>query len=195
MPNGLMPTFTHGLSAFVSAYERLILAVDPAVSQRRSADASALVTLGQTSDNCVHCLEAIARRVPAPDLVQLIDDADCRWQPDLILFEANSAFKGIKDLLTKHARFGSKIKEIVHSRDKHARVSSFSVRVQNGAFLLRGVGGVVDPSQQELLDETLSFPVGKHDDLLDAAAFGTAFLLDTPEPGSGTLWPDDSDQD
>jgi phage terminase large subunit-like protein len=40
----------------------------------------------------------------------------------------------------------------------------------------------VDPSQQELLDEMLSFPVGKHDDLLDAAAFGTAFLLDTPEP-------------
>ena len=33
-----------------------------------------------------------------------------------------------------------------------------------------------------LLDEMLSFPVGKHDDLLDATAFGTAFLLDTPEP-------------
>jgi hypothetical protein len=28
----------------------------------------------------------------------------------------------------------------------------------------------------------LSFPVGKHDDLLDAAAFGTAFLLDVGEP-------------
>jgi len=40
----------------------------------------------------------------------------------------------------------------------------------------------VDPSQQELLDEMLSFPVGKHDDLLDAAAFGTAFLLDVGEP-------------
>ena len=162
--------------------ECVILAVDPAVSQRRSADSSALVTLGKTSDNCVHCLEAIGRRVPAPELVQLIDEVDRRWQPDLILFEANAAFKGIKDLLTRHTRFGSKIKEIVHSRDKHARVSSFSVRVQNGAFLLRGSGGVVDPSQQELLDEMLSFPVGKHDDLLDAAAFGTAWLLDVGEP-------------
>jgi predicted phage terminase large subunit-like protein len=165
-----------------TSYERVILAVDPAVSQRRSADASALVTLGKRSENCVHCLEAIARRVAAPELVELIDAADRRWQPDLILFEANAAFKGIKDLLTKHARFGSKVKEIVHSRDKHARVSSFSVRVQNGAFMLRGSGGVVDPSQQELLDEMLSFPVGRHDDLLDAAAFGTAFLLDTHEP-------------
>ncbi|MFL5340429.1 MAG: hypothetical protein ACJ8F7_09780, partial [Gemmataceae bacterium] len=75
-----------------------------------------------------------------------------------------------------------KVLEIVHSRDKHARVSAFSVRVQNGAFLLRGRCGVVDPGQQELLDEMLSFPVGRHDDLLDAAAFGTAYLLDVGEP-------------
>jgi phage terminase large subunit-like protein len=67
-------------------------------------------------------------------------------------------------------------------RDKHARIQAFSVRVENGAFLLRGEGGMVDPSQQELLDEMLSFPLGKHDDLLDAAAFGSAYLLDTPEP-------------
>jgi phage terminase large subunit-like protein len=70
----------------------------------------------------------------------------------------------------------------VHSRDKFARVNSFGVRVQNGAFRLRGRGGVIDPSQQELFDEMLAFPVGRHDDLLDAAAFGTAHLLDIREP-------------
>jgi phage terminase large subunit-like protein len=59
---------------------------------------------------------------------------------------------------------------------------AFSVRVENRAFLLRGDGGVVDPSQQELLDEMLAFPHGRHDDLVDAAAFGTAYLLDTREP-------------
>jgi phage terminase large subunit-like protein len=53
---------------------------------------------------------------------------------------------------------------------------------RNGSLCLRGRGGVVDPGQQELLDEMLAFPVGRHDDLLDAAAFGTAHLLDTPEP-------------
>jgi len=173
-------TMGHGDTA--REYDFVVLAVDPAVSRRRSADASALVTLGRTATGEVHCLEAIARRVAAPDLVELIDDADRRWRPDLILFESNAAFKGIKDLLTRHARFGSKIKEIVHSRDKFARVTSFGVRVQNGAFRLRGRGGVVEPSQQELLDEMLAFPVGRHDDLLDAAAFGAAYLLDTPEP-------------
>lgn len=135
-----------------AVHDFVVLAIDPAVSQKRSADASALVTLGRNGRR-VHCFEAISRRVAAPELVDLIDDADPRWQPDLILFEANAAFKGIKDLLTAHARFGSRAKEVVHSRDKFARVNTFGVRVQNGSFRLRGRGGVVDPSQQELLDE------------------------------------------
>ena len=32
-----------------------------------------------------------------------------------------------------------------------------------------------------LFDEMTTFPVGEHDDLLDAAAFGTEHLLNTPE--------------
>src|SRR5439155_12612341 len=91
------------------SYERIILSVDPAVSQRSTADCSALVTLGKTANNQVHCLEAIARRVSTPDLIELIDDADRRWRPELILFESNAAFAGIKELLVRPARFGAKI--------------------------------------------------------------------------------------
>ena len=163
------------------AVEMTILAVDPAVSQKQTADASALVTLARMSDGRVYCLEAIARRVSTPQLMQLLEEADRRWRPDLILFESNAAFKGIKDMMVCFRQWGSKIKELQHTKDKFARMQSFSVRVENGAFLLKGEGGRVDPGQQELLDEMLAFPVGKHDDLVDAAAFGAAFLLDTPE--------------
>jgi hypothetical protein len=40
----------------------------------------------------------------------------------------------------------------------------------------------VHPSQQALFDEMTTFPFGEHDDLLDAAAFGTAHLLGQREP-------------
>lgn len=163
--------------------EFIVLAVDPAVSAGERADASALVTLARTIDNQIHCLEAIARRVQAPALVQLIDDADRRWQPDLILFEANAAFAAVGDLLKRHARFGPKIKCRAQSRDKYSRVSAFGVPIENGIFRLKGnPGGGVHPSQQALFDEMTTFPAGEHDDMVDAAAFGTAELLNRSEP-------------
>ena len=42
--------------------------------------------------------------------------------------------------------------------------------------------GQVDAAQQGLFDEMTTFPLGEHDDLLDAAASGTAYLLERPEP-------------
>jgi predicted phage terminase large subunit-like protein len=153
----------------------IILAIDPAVSAKPSADASALVVLGRSPDNEVRCLAALARRVSAPDLVALIDAVDRQWRPAVILFESNAAFKGIEDLLVRHARFGPKVKGVSQSRNKAARFGAFSVLVENGAFKLHA-------DHKELFDEITTFPFGEHDDLLDAAAFGSAYLLDRPEP-------------
>jgi predicted phage terminase large subunit-like protein len=162
--------------------ERVILAVDPAVSVGPSADASALVVLARGADNRVRCLEAVARRVPAPDLVHLIADLDTRWQPEAILFESNAGFRGMKDLLVRHAAFGPKVKGVEQTKNKAARVASFSILVENGTFLLKGSAGAVDPGQQELFDEMTTFPAGEHDDLLDAAAMGTEYLQAVREP-------------
>jgi hypothetical protein len=177
------------------AFEAVVLAVDPAVTEKQTADASALVVLGllrrssssppssSWGETEVRCLEATARRLAAPDLVAAIDAADRRWRPDVILFESNAGFAAVKDLLARHARFGPKVKGVTQSRSKKARVAAFAVVVQNGAFRLRGDGsGEADPAQTDLYDEMTCFPFADHDDLVDAAATGTAYLLDRPEP-------------
>src|SRR5262245_1240353 len=165
-----------------SATWRVVLSIDPAVSVNPTADASALVVLARAEENAVRCLEAVARRVSTPDLVHLIDDLDRRWEPEAILFESNAAFRGIKDLLVRHSRFGWKVRGVEQTRSKSARVGALSVSVENGLFELKGSGGVVDPSQQALYDEMTTFPAGEHDDLLDAAAMGTEYLLARREP-------------
>lgn len=166
-------------------YDHLVLSVDPAVSTSAKADRSALVLLARTAGEGapeVRVLACTARRVSAPDLMNLIDRFDRQWNPKLILFESNAAFQGIKDLLTRQAGFGPKLKPVNQSADKGSRVAAFSVAVENGAFRLKGDAGTVDVGQRELFDEMTTFPFGEHDDLVDAAATGTAILLDRRDP-------------
>ena len=163
-------------------YDLTVLAVDPAVSTRPSADFSALVMLGRTEKKQVHCLEAIAERVATPDLLRLIEQADRRWNPDLILFESQAAFKGLLELMQQQCSFGGKLMGVTQSTDKEWRARLFSVHVEKGNFRLKGENGRAAPAQQVLFDQMTTFPLGEHDDLLDAAAFGTAFLLNQREP-------------
>jgi predicted phage terminase large subunit-like protein len=161
----------------------VILSIDPAVSIQERADRSALVVLAKCGHE-IRVLDAKAERVLAPDLSRLIGYMHSAWSPSVILFESNAAFKGIADLLKRDESYGAKLKAIQQTNDKGSRVAAFSVPVENGKFLLMGHkdGNRVHPSQHELMEEITSFPQGDHDDLLDAAAMGTAYLLGVTEP-------------
>ena len=161
--------------------ERVVLAVDPAVSSREKADASGLVVVGRLGGE-VRVLEATARRVRTPELVELIDAADRRWQPDVILFEANAAFAGVRDLLALRTRFGPRVLGEPATRSKDARVAALSVAVQSGAVRLKGAAGVVDAGQRELFEELTAYPFAAHDDLADATAAGVEHLLSRRAP-------------
>ena len=190
-------------------YEQVILAVDPAVSTATSADRSAAggagedwanpdreegvemwvacgstPTVGVRPANEIHVLAARAARLAAPDLVALIDHLDHVWNPSVIVFESNAAFLGMRDLLARHARFGPKMKGVNQTADKAARIAAFSVVVENG----------VPPARRrarrwmrrsELFEEMIGFPFVDLDDLVDAAATGTQYLLTQREPWLG----------
>lgn len=164
-------------------YEQVAVAVDPAIGASEHGDRSAIVALGRSGTGAVHCLEATARHISANELIGLIDEADQRWRPDVILFENVAGFAAVFDLLARHTRFGAKLRPIVNTRHKEARLQSFGVHIENGRFLLRGDGaGKTDASQIELFDELTTFPNGRYDDLADAAAFGASWLLNQSPP-------------
>ena len=158
--------------------EQVILSVDPAVRQRRRPTAARWWCLGRRG-KCSHEVRVLAApraASPAPELVALIDEFDRQWNPSVILFESNAAFRGSRICFTLQTRFGAKLKGVTQTADKAARVAAFSVAVENGAFRLKGDGRIQIAQQRELFDEMTTFPFGEHDDLLDAAATGCACL-------------------
>jgi phage terminase large subunit-like protein len=161
-----------------AAFDDVILAVDPAVTAAPTADASGLVVLGRTGQ-VVYCLEAVAARVRLPELMDLMEAADHRWHVRRIAFEAVAGFKGVADLLDGDPRFQGRVESIPQTKAKRARVIVLDSFVRSGSFRLRArpAGGGVDPGQQDLWDEMTAFPRGSSDDLLDAAAMGTAWLM------------------
>jgi predicted phage terminase large subunit-like protein len=164
-------------------YETVVLSIDPALTAQETADASALVVLARlVGRNEIHVLEARGVRVTTPDLMEQIAQTDRQWQPDVIVFESNAAFAGIRQLLERHAVFGPRVVGVVQSRSKVSRVATLSVPVQNGTVRLRSTGSGVHPSQQELWDEMTLFPFAPHDDLVDALATGVEHLLRSRSP-------------
>jgi len=160
----------------------VIVSVDPAASTDARADRSAVVVLGKCGDE-IRCLHAVADRLASPDLMALIGAVDATWRPHVILFETNGGFKGVFDMFKSQASWGGKLVEVTNGKDKGGRVLGFGVAVSGEKFLLKGDGHVgVHPDQKALFDEMTSFPLGEHDDLVDAAATGTTFLLSLKEP-------------
>ena len=165
-------------------FDTVILSVDPAVSAKATADATGLVVLGKSGSE-IRVLAALAKRVPTHQLLEILAALDRQWQPDVILFESNAAFDGIRDLFLRHTAFGARLQAVKQHKHKAIRVGNFAVPVQNGTVTLKGRAGIVDAGQQRLFDEMTSFPFGDHDDLADAAASGTEHLLGKREP---RLW-------
>ncbi|MEZ6143292.1 MAG: hypothetical protein R3B84_22220 [Zavarzinella sp.] len=178
----LIPTHWVKYYQHAPSFDQLILAIDPALSTSAQADRSAIVVLGK-AEQTIYCPHAAAFRLNTPDLLDTIVGYHDRYQPDLIVMEANGAFRGFTELLGLNKQFGSKIRPVVHHVSKTSRIAMLSAAIQRGEVLLHGtVAGFATPDVQELLGEMTEYPLGNHDDLVDALAMGTDFLQKQRQP-------------
>lgn len=144
------------------------MAVDFAISQKREADFTGIVVLGMDSEYRIYVLDAIRGHWTPAQIVDNIFQKQSQWRPFEVGMETNGFQRTLKlaceaEMRTRKQFFS--IVEVKNGPDKQKdnRIKSLEPFYRRGdvfhAAYMKG---------KDLESELLTFPRGKHDDLVDA---------------------------
>ena len=168
----------------------LYFSVDPASSLGKDADFSAGVVVGKYADGKIRVVDYFRKRVVPNELVDEIFSVVKKWRMAghyvRVGVEAFTLKTLKADLQNKQRfeKFYFQVDEIKKMRGpngersevKQARIRSLQPLFEQGLIEIRS-------DMTDFVDELLTFPRGKHDDLIDALSLAMDRLL----PGSETV--------
>jgi predicted phage terminase large subunit-like protein len=145
--------------------------VDPAISQKNDSDRTAIVTIGVDQWNNWFIVNIIWDRLLPNQIIDYIFSNWEQYQPKRIGIELVAYQKSLQYALVDAMRSRNifiPIVELKADKSKEERIMGLVPRYANGAIyhLLQC------PYREELENELLRFPRGKHDDIVDALAYG-----------------------
>ncbi len=145
----------------------LYMGVDLAISTKEDADYTAVVVVGVDDTGKVWVVDAERRRVGFHDALGFIKDKAARWLPCDIAVEAVQYQAAAVEELLRSTDLP--VRQVKPDKDKLTRFQRLQPRYQQGLVW----HSEALPTYFE--EELLSFPVGEHDDLVDAAVY--AYLM------------------
>lgn len=151
-----------------------VIAIDPAISKKETADYTAICTIGSTFDNptkhylrrdgCVRGHWTINKQVT--ELVRLYD----KFQASQILVETTAYQEALSQELRRWCEENRRhinIREIKPDKDKERRAHAVAPTVERGQVYY----DPEDAGHIRLLDEAVLFPTGDRDDQVDAFVY------------------------
>ncbi len=178
----------------------IFTSVDPAISENKDSDYSAIVTVGFTTpidpeEGTVEftriILDVHYGHWNPDQLVEEVISVYRKYRPSKIGFESVAAFDAYQSIFRERCRQrGINLPIEFFKRDtrisKETRIGALASLFRNGTFfMVRGARGL-----QEFLDEYKRFPKGKHDDVLDALADVEKFAYFPSYAGASSLGPE-----
>jgi len=151
----------------------VVLGVDLAISEKASADYTAIVAMSRDPDSgTVYIREVERHRCGFNEVLNRIKAAAARWNPAFIAVEQTQYQAAVVQELARTTSLP--VRGIRPDRDKLTRFAPLLTRYEQR--MVRH-----DPARVPawFRDELLSFPEGEHDDAVDAAAHAFASLAKT----------------
>lgn len=136
-------------------------AVDLATSVKTTADFTVITTVGALPDGRVLVLDVDRMRREGPDILPAIRRAHERWGTSAVWIE-RVGFQAA--LIQQGWREGLPVREAPANKDKVARALPLTSAFEGGRLLLPAVA----PWLEAFEDEFASFPLARHDDVVDA---------------------------
>ena len=166
---------------------------DTGFKDGKNNDYSACTTFAYTRrDRFI--LDVYRGRLEFPDLERMRDQLYNRWRPNVVLIEDKASGQSLIQSTRRNTAIPVIAIPVESGKDKIVRVNEISPIVESGAVLL--------PEEAPWLDDFLhefgSFPLGAHDDIVDSATQGIAWIdRKTRESSSwsGSWIPDDDEDD
>lgn len=146
-----------------------ILIIDIATSVRKDADFSAIVCVGVDPALRVFMLEAWHARVQTKTLLEQIFKFAARWRTRAAYYEDSATQKLIELSIQQYAKETGQHINILpvkagNKQSKEQRIRLIQPYFEKGLVYIR-------ESHTDFATEYSDFPLGKHDDLLDAFAY------------------------
>jgi predicted phage terminase large subunit-like protein len=139
------------------------MGVDLAISQKETADYTAISVVGQSQDTLeMYVLDFVRERMDFPSTIRKINEVAARYNPNLIGIESVAYQAAVPQMLKECTSLP--IKDIKTIRDKVTRFTTRFVVFENSKIFLKND----HPLNDTFLDEFVYFPKSKHDDLLDS---------------------------
>lgn len=165
-------------NAFNLADCSLDVFVDPALSEKQSADYTVVLVAARTPEYQVDerlvrrwlVLEVVRARLEAPDVLDTAEAARARWGATAIYFES-VAYQA--SLVQFGKRDGLVVKGLPADKDKVQRAQPLAAALERGDVLFPEDAPWLDDYERELM----LFPNGSYDDQVDASAY---MVLATP---------------
>lgn len=151
------------------------IGVDLAISQKETADYTAIVVIGLTAENEIVVVEAKRGRWSFVEIGSEIVAMESKWQAKVVAVESNQAQAYMVQELKRNTRMN--VIGVVSTRDKITRFQPVEARYEQGLVYH------VSHLAPEYTDELLSFtgtPQDKHDDFIDAIGHAFSAIRKTP---------------